>query len=195
MLDVRYCGMLARMTMNNHGSVTSSLHHSTEQLLPLLYQELRSIAQRERRRLSGGHTLATTALVHEAYLSLARNPAFASRGHFLRICAVAIRRILIARVRTQLAKKRGGGAAVVALDGLEEAGIGFNVIDAPQVLRVHEALEILTTHAPELVAVVECRFFAGLTEPETAEALSISERTVQRRWNLARAWLKKELEP
>ena len=181
--------------MENHGSVTSSLNHTTEQLLPILYQELRSIAQRERRRLSGGHTLATTALVHEAYLLLANNPAFTSRGHFLRICAVAIRRILITRVRMQLTKKRGGGAPVVALDGLEEIDIGFNVENEPQVLRVHEALETLATVTPELVAVVECRFFAGFTEPETAEALGISERTVQRRWNLARAWLKKELEP
>lgn len=170
---------------------------STEQLLPVLYQELRTIAQRERRRLSGGHTLVTTALVHEAYLSLANHPAFASRGDFLRICATAIRRILITRVRRQIAKKRGGGVRAVELDSFEnvdDIDLDFMVEDESQVLKVHEALETLSQENPELVAVVECRFFAGLTESQTAEALGVSERTVQRRWNLARAWLKNEFE-
>jgi len=162
---------------------------AVEQLLPVVYQELRQIARRERSRLSGGETLATTALIHETYLSLAKNPAFATRGDFLRIAAVAIRRILVDRVREKMALKRGGGAADLELD----EAVDFEVEDPQTTLDVHEALDALAQLNPRLVNIVECRFFAGYSESETAEALGISERTVQREWALARAWLKKEM--
>lgn len=161
-----------------------------EQWIPLLYQELRSIARRERRRVTGGETLVTTVLVNEIYLRLAAEQRFASRGDFLRVAAVVIRRILIDRVRTQLAAKRGGGAEALSLEEAED----FVVEDDETVLAVHEALERLAAINPRLADVVECRFFAGYCEVETAEALGSSERTVQRDWATARAWLKRELQ-
>ena len=160
-----------------------------EQLLPLVYQELRSIARRERRRLNGGETLVTTALINEAYLKLIRNKSFATRGEFLRIASIAMRRILVDRVRAHFSVKRGSGATTVELDEVHD----FVVEDQQTVLDVHEALETLGELNPRLVEIVECRFFAGYSEAEAAEALGISERTVQRNWALARTWLKTEL--
>jgi len=161
---------------------------SASDLLPLVYQELKRIARRARIRLAGGETLATTALIHEAYLRLASAPGFETRGHFLRTAAVAMRQILIDRVRAQLSEKRGGGA-VTSVDELPD----FIVEDEGTVLGVHDALERLGGENPRMVQVVECRFFGGLSEAETAEALGTSERTVQRDWAAARAWLKKEI--
>lgn len=160
-----------------------------EHWVPLLYDELRRIARRERLRLFGGGTLATTALVHEAYARLASDSRFASRPHFLRMASVVMRRILIDRVRAQLAAKRGGGAAHVPIEEAHD----FYVEDGEHVLAVHEALERLGSENPRLAQVVECRFFAGYDEIQTAEAMGTSERTVQRDWATARAWLKKEL--
>lgn len=162
---------------------------TVEQMLPVVYHELRAIARRERRRLAGGETLATTALINEAYLRLVRNPAFASRATFLRIASVAMRRILVDRVRAQFAAKRGGGAGALDIEAVQD----FIVEDEETVLQVHEALEGLAALNPRLVEIVECRFFAGYSETQAAEALGLSERTVQRDWALARAWLKKEL--
>jgi RNA polymerase sigma factor (TIGR02999 family) len=158
-------------------------------LMPLLYQELRSIARRERRKLPGGETLLTTALIHEAYLRLADNPMFPTRGDFLRVSAVTIRRILVDRVRAQMACKRGSGQHPLELDD----AMDFEVDNPREVLQVHEALGVLAELNPRLAQVVECKFFAGFNEAETAEALGISERTVQREWALARAWLRKEI--
>jgi RNA polymerase sigma factor (TIGR02999 family) len=170
-------------------AASSSNEVAVEDLMPAVYDELRRLARRERFRLSGGDTLTTTALIHEAYLRLARSPRFASRGDFLRVAAVAMRRILVDRVRAQLAAKRGGGARRVEIDDVAD----FLVADGERVLAVHEALQRLGALSPRLAGLVECRFFAGYSEPETALALGVSERTVQRDWMLARAWLKKEL--
>ena len=167
----------------------AGLDAGVEKWVPLLYDELRRIARRERVRLFTGGTLATTALVNEAYARLAGDQHFADRGEFLRIASVAIRRILIDRVRAQLAAKRGGGAIHVPI----EDAYDFVVEDDVRVLQVHEALEHLAKLNPRLAQVVECRFFAGYDEAQTAEALGTSERTVQRDWATARAWLKKEL--
>ncbi len=164
---------------------------SVKQVLPLVYQELRGIARRERARLSGGHTLATTALVHEAYLRLSPSVGFPTHGDFLRVAAVTMRCILVDRVRAQMAAKRGGGQAKLELD----EAVDFVVEDEKIVLAVHEALDRLAELNPRLAQVVECRFFAGYNETETAEALNSSERTVQRDWATARAWLKRELTP
>lgn len=159
------------------------------ELMPLLYEELRRSARRERRRLSAGDTLATTALVNELYLRLARSPGFGTRGHFLAVAAIAMRRILVERVRTQLRLKRGGDLQRVTLDENSEPMIA----DESRVLAVHGAVLRLADHSPRLAQIVECRFFAGYNEQETAEALEISERTVQRDWATARAWLQREL--
>jgi RNA polymerase sigma factor (TIGR02999 family) len=161
---------------------------TVEQMLPLVYQELRATARRERRRQSGADTLSTTALVHELYLRLADNPAFSSRGQFLAVAAVAMRRILVDRARAQLAAKRDGGERL-DLDEIAD----FTVGDEEQVLRVHQTLEQLAAVRPVLAQVVECRFFAGYNDGETAEALGVSERSVQRHWATARAWLEREL--
>jgi RNA polymerase sigma factor (TIGR02999 family) len=162
---------------------------SVEVLLPLLYQELRSIARRERRRMPGGETLLTTALIHEAYLKLANNPLFSSRSDFLAITAVTVRHILIDRIRARMSVKRGSGKQPLELD----EAMDFEVENPQEVLQVHEALQALAEVNPRLARVVECKFFAGFSEAETAEALGVSERTVQREWALARAWLKREI--
>jgi RNA polymerase sigma factor (TIGR02999 family) len=170
--------------------VPSGVPGTVEDLVPLVYQELRAVARRQRWRVSGVDTLNTTALIHEAYLRLSPESNFGSRGHFLRVAAVAMRCVLVDRVRAQLAAKRGGGAVHVELDG----AVGFLVEDEETVLAVHDALERLGALSPPLAQVVECRFFAGYNEQETAEVLGLSERTVQRHWATARAWLKKELQ-
>lgn len=162
---------------------------SVDALMPLVYRELRAVARRERLRVSAGETLLTTALVHEAYLRLREHAALPSRADFLRLSAVAMRRVLVDRVREQLAQKRGGGAPHLSLDEAD----GLVVEDGDRLLAVESALLRLAAIDPRLVEVVECRFFAGYTEPETAEALGISERSVQRHWALARAWLKTEM--
>ncbi len=180
---------MASDTEESPPGVADDIGGTVEQLLPVVYQELRSIARRERRRLAGGETLATTALINEAYLRLVRNPAFASRANFLRIASIAMRRILVDRVRAQFAAKRGSGANPLDIDEVQD----FIVEDEETVLQVHEALETLSAVNPRLVQIVECRFFAGYSEVQAAEALGLSERTVQRDWAMARAWLKKEL--
>ena len=159
------------------------------ELMPLLYEELRRSAHRERRRLSGGDTLATTALVSELYVRLASSPGFSTRGHFLAVAAIAMRRILVERVRAQTRLKRGGDQQRVPLSDEHD----ISIPNAEQVLAVNDALQDLAHHSPRLAEIVECRFFAGYSEQETAEALGISERTVQRDWATARAWLQREL--
>lgn len=161
------------------------------ELVPLLYDELRRTARRERRRLSGGETLATTALVNEAYLRLARGTRFTSHGHFLAVSAIAMRRILIDRARAQLRHKRGGGLTRVPLDDAD----ALIVPEGERLLAVNEALQALARRSQRLAEIVECRFFAGYGEAETAEALAVSERTVQRDWATARAFLQRELGP
>lgn len=162
---------------------------AVERWLPAVYEELRRIARSQRIRIAGGETLATTALINEAYLRLADSPEFESHAVFLRIAAVAMRRILIDRIRQQRAAKRGGGATHVDLDAIED----FIVRDEDHVMGVHDALERLQEVNPRLVDIVECRFFAGFNDAQTAEALGLSTRSVQRGWATARAWLKKEL--
>lgn len=160
------------------------------ELVPLLYQELRQNARRERRRLFGGDTLATTALVNELYLRLARHPGFGTRGHFLGVAAIAMRRILIERARAQTRQKRGGELSRVPLEEADDVTLA----NGAQLLAVNDALQTLAARSPRLAEIVECRFFAGYSEAETAEALGISERTVQRDWATARAWLQRELD-
>jgi RNA polymerase sigma factor (TIGR02999 family) len=162
---------------------------TAERLAPLVYQELRRIARRERLHLSGGETLSTTALINEAFVNLA-GAGFESRGHFLRYAAVAMRNVLIDRARMQLAAKRGSGVKPLELDEATD----FVVVEDERLVHVHEALGRLAQLNERLAQVVECRFFAGYDEVETAEALGTSRRTVQRDWVMARAWLKRELE-
>jgi RNA polymerase sigma factor (TIGR02999 family) len=159
------------------------------ELLPTFYEELKQIAQRARARLGGNLTLQTTALVHEAYLRLRRSGGFTDEGHFLRAAALAMRHALINHAAARLTEKRGGGEAHVALSNAESLGIDTD----EGLMMLHEALQRLATEMPRLADVVECRFFGGYGEEDTARALGMSLRTVQRDWLKARAWLFREL--
>ena len=158
-------------------------------LMPLMYQDLRRIARRERQRVRAGATLQTTALIHEAYLKLEHLASFNDDDHFLRACALAMRHILVNHARDRMASKRGGGAANISLDDAPE------ISGAPDevILKINDALLGLAELSPRLAQVVECRFFAGYDDAETARALGLTDRTVRRDWVKARAWLRREL--
>jgi RNA polymerase sigma factor (TIGR02999 family) len=162
-----------------------------ERLLPLVYDDLRQAARAQLRRLRVGETLDTTSLVHEAYLRLVdqTRAEWQDRGHFLAVSALAMRQILIDYARERSRAKRGGGQAKVPLDDVQIAAAD----DADRMLEVDLALQKLAAAEPRLVRVVECRYFAGLSEQETAEALGVSLRTAQREWLKARAWLRSAL--
>lgn len=161
-------------------------------LTEFFHAELRRIAQLERRRgMPASETLRTTALVNEAYLKLVRQRVFNNRSHFLATAALAMRQVLVGHARRRLADKRGGGTAAQPL----EAADGVLAEDAGRILALDEALTRLAQLNPRYAKVVECRYFAGLSEPETAEALGVTERTVQRDWVKAKALLYETLEP
>lgn len=170
-------------------SAPADVRQLAEQLLPLLYADVRRLARRERRRVGAGDTLQTTALIHEAYLKLFRSPCFNDRAHFLRAAALAMRHVLVNYARESVAAKRGGGAMVEALDETHDTGME----DDASLIDIHEALERLAQLDERLAQVVECRFFAGYSEADTALALGITDRTVRRDWIKARAWLRREL--
>jgi RNA polymerase sigma factor (TIGR02999 family) len=156
-------------------------------LFPLVYDELRRIAHRQLARERPDHTLATNALVHEAYLRLVdqKRAQWADRGHFFAVAARMMRRVLLDHARQHLAEKRGGGRQRVSLE--EEA---VSVEERAELLvAMDDALNRLHHLDERATRVVECRFFAGLTEEETAEALGVTARTVRRDWVKAQAWL------
>ena len=159
------------------------------ELLPTFYQQLRRIAQRTRVRLGAGHTLQTTALVHEAYLRLGQSRSFADETHFLRASALAMRHALINHAEARMAEKRGGGGQHVTLSQVADLSIDSD----EGLLALNDAMERLAREKPRLADVVECRFFGGYGEEDTARALGMSLRTVQRDWVKARAWLYREL--
>jgi RNA polymerase sigma factor (TIGR02999 family) len=154
-------------------------------LAEVLYADLVRIARRERRRgLSTPATLGTTALVHEAYLKLSRKPAFASEAHFLNTAAVAMRQVLVTHARSRLRHKRGEGAAHEDIDSID-----ILAESDEQIIALDDALVALASDSPRLASIVECRYFAGYSEAETALVLGVSERTVQRDGTLAKAVL------
>jgi RNA polymerase sigma factor (TIGR02999 family) len=162
-----------------------------DRLLGLVYEDLRRLAHRQLRRGPPGQTLDTTALVHEAYLKLVDQTRvhWQDRGHFLAVSATAMRQILIDYARSRVRQKRGGGAEHVSLDEARVAATH----EAEQMIELDLALQMLAKIEPRLVRVVECRYFAGFSEQETADALSVSLRTAQRDWLRARAWLREQL--
>ena len=169
-----------------------------DRLMSLVYRELKRIAHRQLAAEPGGHTLSTTAVVHEAYLRLAEQSRaqWADRGQFFALAARTMRRVLIDYARQHQAARRGGpGRSAVALEFLEHCDSpAISVTDrADSLLALDEALEGLNRVDKRLARVVECRFFAGLTELETAEALGVSQSTVARDWQMARAWLHEAL--
>jgi RNA polymerase sigma factor (TIGR02999 family) len=160
-----------------------------DDLLPIFYDDLKRLARSQRRRVGPSETLQTTALVHEAYLRLRSSRGWNDESHFLRAAALAMRHALVNHAHARTAQKRGDGAVHVSLtEGLDVA-----LRDDDTVLALNEALERLAAESVRLARVVECRYFAGYDERETAAALQISERTVRRDWTLARAWLHREL--
>ena len=165
-----------------------------DRLLPLVYDELRRVASRQLGREATGHTLDTTALVHETYLRIVdqNRVEWADRAHFFAIAARAMRRVLLDHARRHHARKRGGGILPSTLEELTPGGsTGDADADdrAETLIALDEALDELTTVDARLSRVVECRFFGGLTEEETAEALGVTARTVRRDWVKAKAWL------
>lgn len=169
------------------------VRRAAEQLFPLLYDEVSRLAHRERSRVRAGETLRTTALINEAYLKLLRSPEFNDRAHFLRSAALAMRHILVNHARDRVAAKRGGGVSVQSLDENLDAPAPDQGPSDDSVLEVHEAVERLARFDERLAQVVECRFFAGYTDQDTATALGMTERTIRRDWAKARAWLRMEL--
>jgi RNA polymerase sigma factor (TIGR02999 family) len=167
-------------------------------LLPLVYAELRILARAQRRRWDGDETLNTTALVHEAYLRLVDQgrPGWKDRAHFLAAASQAMRHILIDYARRRTARKRGGPLPPLALHEIEEAlGGSTEAVEAGDeaLLALEEALRRLEAENPRQAWIVECRFFGGMTIPETAEALAVSPATVTRGWAAAQAWLYREI--
>ena len=156
-------------------------------LMHTVYDELRRIASRQLRRGASDGMLQTTALVHEAFLRLARheNPAWNDRCHFFAVAATAMRQILVDHARRRGSEKRGGGWKRIDLDKAQ-----LDVDEQTEMLiEIDDALAKLSELEPRLTRVVECRFFAGMTEEETAAALGITDRTVRRDWIKARGWL------
>jgi RNA polymerase sigma factor (TIGR02999 family) len=165
--------------------------HAADQLLPLVYDELRRLAAGRLAREARGHTLQPTALVHEAYLRLVSpNPErhFTNRQHFFRVAAGAMRRILVDRARRKLARKRGGG--------FQRRDLGDIAASEPndELLALDAAMEKLAASDPLKAKLVELRYFVGLTGDQAADVLGISPATADRYWTYARAWLQAEME-
>lgn len=162
-----------------------------EQLMPLVYDELRRLAVKYLRHERANHTLQPTALVNEAYMRLVdqQKVEWQSRAQFFGLAARLMRNILVDHARSRQTAKRGGELQRVSFDSNQAAG-------TPQIefLAVHEALERLATFDPQKSQIVELRFFGGLSIEQTAEVLKIGHATVERDWKLARAWLRRELE-
>lgn len=168
--------------------------HASEELLALVYTELRHLAASKMAREAPGQTLQATALVHEAWLRVAGpadgpQPRWNGRAHFFGAAAEAMRRILIDRARRKQAQRHGGGQERVDVDEVEIAA----PVNDDELLAVNEALEKFTTEDPEKAELVKLRYFVGLSLDEAAEILGISVRTADRQWAYAKAWLRHEV--
>ncbi|MDF2771634.1 MAG: hypothetical protein K0S86_1128 [Geminicoccaceae bacterium] len=160
-------------------------------VFPLIYEELRGLAEQQLRNEPTGHTLSPTALVHEAYMRLIdyTRMEWTGRAHFMAVAATAMRRILVDHARGQRSLKRGGKLRRISIDAIQ-LGTDDQV---ELLLAIDTALEKLEKHNARQAQVVECRFFGGMTEEETAEALGVGLRTVKRDWARAKRWLYREL--
>ena len=164
---------------------------AAEKLLDLLYEELRRLATSKMAQEAPGQTLQPTALVHEAWLRLvvSKNPKFENRAHFFSAAAEAMRRILIDNARRKLTRRHGGGVERIDLNGQDLAAPAAD----EQLLAVHEVLDNLAKDHPIQAEVVKLRYFVGMTNEETAEALGISVATVKNYWTFARTWIFNEI--
>jgi len=163
-----------------------------DELMPLVYEELRRQASQYLRKERQGHTLQTTALIHEAYLRLAgqNEIEWQNRNHFFAIASTAMRRILVDHARTRHREKRGGNAEDIPLDDALMIGVSQKSVD---LVALDEALVRLERLDPRQAKVVELRFFSGLTNEETANVLAVSNATVRNDWTMAKAWLHGQL--
>lgn len=174
-----------------HSAIEQCDEHTAEELLPLVYSELRKLAASRLAREQPGQTLQPTALVHEAYLRLADagQADWDSRGHFFAAAAEAMRRILVDNARRKASAKRGGEWRRIAVDSRElphvDGGADLCVLD--------DALNKLATIDPSAAELVNLRYFAGLTVQQASEVLGMSERSAYHAWNYARSWLRREL--
>lgn len=181
--------MTSGMSSPPQGGPSDSGGELLHTLVDAFHADLRRIARRERFRVGAGATLCTTALISEAWIKLQRAPAWQNEQHFLATAALAMRQVLVGDAERRFAIKRNAGAVPMALD--EEIEVPDEADE--QILQVNDALERLARLSPRLAQVVECRFFAGFSEIETARALAVTDRTVRRDWVKARAWLYREL--
>ncbi|MDB6053179.1 MAG: polymerase subunit sigma [Verrucomicrobiales bacterium] len=164
---------------------------AADELLPLVYQELRKLAGHKMSGESAGHTLQPTALVHEAWLRLVGNndKDWDNRGHFFAAASEAMRRILVDHARKKNSQKRGSG---VSHEELDESSIVLTV-PADELLAVNDALDALQAEDSDAAELVKLRYFVGMTMDECASAMNLAPRTAERLWAYARAWLKKEI--
>jgi RNA polymerase sigma factor (TIGR02999 family) len=193
-----------RMPQSDEQEITEALAvlrrgapDAMEHLLPLVYRDLRRIAHRQLAAEPAGHTLSTTALVHEAYLRLAdqTRAGWVNRAQFFALAARTMRRILVDYARRNWAQRRGGpGRRAVALEDADDAGALAVADRADELLALDEALERLAAMNERQARIVEYRFYGGMSVEETADALKISPATVKREWATARAWLNRELQ-
>jgi len=191
------------MSNDNHRDVTHILQEwskgggdAHEELLPLVYGELKRQARRYLQNERSGHTLQPTALVHEAYLRLVDQTrvSWQSREHFFGVAAQAMRRILVDHARAHAAEKRGGNLPPLPLDEAHQLpGQRGDVLLAAELLALDEALELLAKEDERAVRVVEMRYFGGYDEKEIAEYLDVSTKTVEREWDFAKRWLRSRL--
>ena len=175
--------ILKRVQTGDHGAL--------DELIPLVYTELKTLASRQRRKAPMYDTLNTTALLHEAFIKLTggESSEFKDRCHFFAAAAVAMRHLAVDYARRKAALRRGGGRRVIPL---HEVQVGAKD-QTETVLAIDDALDRLAGLDRRLARVVECRFFGGMTEEETAAALGVTDRTVRRDWAKARAWLHDDL--
>ena len=168
-------------------AISAGDRHASEQLLPLVYEELRRLAAARMAQEAAGHTLQPTALVHEAWLRLVggQKQSWQNRAHFFGAAAEAMRRILIERARRKSRLKRGSGEALLDIADLDVAA----AMPDDKILLVDEALEQFKREDPEKARIVMLKFFAGLTNEQAADVLNVNERTIRRQWEFAKAWL------
>jgi RNA polymerase sigma factor (TIGR02999 family) len=186
-------GELTELLQAWHGGDRMAL----DRVMPLVYDELRSLAARHLSSERPGHTLQTTAVVHEAYLRLAKlqHPDWKNRAYFFGAVATIMRRILVDHARRRVRGKRGGGVIVVPLDQVAEPAVSSAIDGGLDVEALDRALDKLGTVDARQARIVELRYFSGMTVEEIAEVMSISPGTVKRDWTVARAWLFAELSP
>jgi len=164
-----------------------------DQLVAAFYEDLRRMARRERYRLGAGHTLCTTAVVSETWLKLRNARGWNDSAHFMRMAAMAIRQVLVNDARARSSQKRPQGSHAVTIDALPQGAEPAIDDHDTDLVALDAALRQLDQLSPRQAQVVECRYFAGFSEPETAQALGVNERTVRRDWLKARAWLYQHL--